>query len=127
MPGSETTSTASWPCGGWEWRIGRTLTGMRIKPKPTSSSRCVKAQHRPVPLFGFSYYRVFGECIHSAAVSGIWQGFPILEYMSCSKDSNIHAVCGVQYPWQPSSKEDLKKWMVEKPTSEFNYKQNKNM
>lgn len=129
MPGYGTTSTASWPCGGWEWRIGRMRTGMRIKPKPTSSSRCVKAQHKPLGWFhclGFLTVVLLESafalllCLRSDRVLPAWS-------TSCSKDSNIHAVCGVQYPWQPSGKEDLRNWMAERLTSELNYKRNKNL
>lgn len=53
-------------------------------------------------------------CLESGRVFLAWSTY--------SKDSNIHAVCGVQYPCQLSGKEDLKDWMAERLTSEFNCK-----
>lgn len=120
MLGYGTTSTASWLCGGWGWLIGRTQTGMRIRPKPTSSSRYVKVQCNPVTLF-FSYGSGFKQCVCIAAVSRIWQGFPILGYVSCSYHVSICASRGVRCSWQPSGKQVLENCGRE-TTPELKYK-----
>lgn len=50
-PGCGTTSTACCRCGAWVWPTGRTLTGTRTRPRPTSWSRsvCCWCKTPPVP------------------------------------------------------------------------------
>lgn len=108
MLGYGTTSTASWPCGGWGWLIARTQTGMRIRPKPTNSSRYFKVWCKPARCLGFfSYGSGLEWCVHIAAVSRSGRVFPARSTCLVPIAVSVRAAHGVQCSWQPSSKQDV--------------------
>lgn len=113
MPGYGTTSTASWLCGGWGWLIGRMQTEMRIRPKPTSLSRYVKVQHKPLMLFVFFHKVVVLNgafalllCLGSVRVFPAWSTWLVpmtaasMQHVVCSVPGSIPASMIWRTGWQ---------------------------